>query len=283
MKSIFIIILMILPIISCASSTKVFDTKKSNYISSQELINTLPAQGIFILGEFHNDTAIQNAQAQLIQKKVLLENAQNDFTVNWEFINHTEEAKTQKLYKELLESNITVQQFISLTAGKQNTVYAPIIEVSKNLQGEFRGVNLPRSLKQKVIKEGIQSIDPKYIPSFHYDGGAEYKERFLEVMGNHVPTNKLDSYFTAQCLTDSVMAEQVHINATKSLSFLIAGSFHTDFYDATVARLKNLTNENIVTFKFVNEDSIDAAEVKQYLQGHKSYGAYADYIVIVTK
>jgi uncharacterized iron-regulated protein len=280
MKKIFIVILAFTSATSHSKITEIYKTSDKSTLSLEELIQEIPSSGQYILGEFHNTKEIQDAQGQLIHEKVLFEKAQNGFSVFWEFLNYTDEEKTQINWDLFKTNQIDSTQFITNTAGAQNLSYSPIFETTKTLLGDIKGINLPRAIKQKILKEGIQSIDPKYIPQNHYVGGPEYKERFEIAMGGHAPQDVIEKYFLVQCLTDSVMAEKISINDKHSMNFIIAGSFHTDFYDATVIRLRKLVNYDIITFKFVTKNNISAEELDNFKTGDKKYGAFADYIVI---
>lgn len=278
MKTLTLITLLIYSFISCASINSITSTKDQTKLSFEDFINKLPADGFIVLGEFHNDELIQNAQAKIIESKG---KSVTSAAVHWEFLNHTEQMATQTLFEMLKKEEITATEFIARTAGKNNLTYAPIASVAAKNNYDFYGINLPRTLKQKVIQDGIGSIDPSYIPSTHYTGGDEYRERFNTAMGNHVPADKVEAYFVAQCLTDSVMADKAAANSQNQLNYIIAGSFHTDFYDGTVVRLQKLVNRQIVTLKFVNANQLSAQDIQIMTQGHQKYGLYADYIIVV--
>ena len=263
-----------------AKIIEVYDTQLEKSIDFEYLIQKLPAQGFLILGEYHNFDEIQLAQSQVIKEKVAYEMARSNFRVFWEFLNYTDAKKTKDEYTKFRNGTSTAFEFLINTAGEQNIHYAPIIETVKNFNGKITGINLPRVLKQKVISDGIGSIDPKYVPINHYAGGPDYLERFEAIMGGNVPAEKIAAYFEAQCLTDSVMAEQIYQHSNKDLNFVIAGSFHTDFNDATTIRLKNLTHRPVVTFKFVTLNLETQAEIDNYKESQLSYGHYADYIIV---
>ena len=228
------LILCLLPLLislnSSASITEIYDTKTKTTISLSELVKLLPGQAQFILGEYHNTPEIQQAQAIFISEKVIYENAQTRSSVFWEFLNYTDQDKINREMISLKSDLMNTTEFITKTAGKHNLSYAPIINAVKALNIDLYGINLPRKIKQEVMKGGINSVDPSYIPRNHYVGGELYRERFLAAMGGHVPAEKVDKYFLAQCLTDSVMAEKISSNDQHLLNFTIAGSFHTDFF-----------------------------------------------------
>lgn len=263
-----------------AMQMEIFHPKTDRYLSFEEFIMELPKEGHIALGEFHNQTAIQNTQAQIINEKIQREGLFADFTIHWEFLNHTEQEKTDRIFFDFVANLITAEQFVEKTAGSRNLEYAPLVQVAKDLHGDFRGINLPRKYKQQVIAGGIRSIDPVLVPDSHYVGGDRYFERFKKVMGAHVPASKITAYFLAQCLTDSVMASQVAKYNGKRLNFIIAGSFHTDFQDATVERLEKLLGSDVLTLKFASHSLNSEEEIKQYKSYDPLYGFFADYIIV---
>jgi uncharacterized iron-regulated protein len=279
MKITLLIALIVSSISASSADPLVYKTSDSEYISFERFISEIPSTGHIVMGEFHNDPLIQNTQTKIIKDKITLENMTGQFSVMWEFLNYTDQEKIQRQYKSLKESKITVDEFISNTAGKQNLTYAPIFSVTAQYDGNIAGINLPRSLKQAVVKGGLGAISPEFIPQAHYTGDEDYLARFVAAMGAHVPAEKIPNYFLAQCLTDSVMAEQIHLNNTKQLNFIIAGSFHTDFYDGTVVRLKD-TYHNVTTLKLVNINILSEIELNEIISGNYKYGVYADYILI---
>jgi uncharacterized iron-regulated protein len=280
MKNLTISLLLLTYSLCHAEIVEIYNTQTATVIEMNTLLSQTPATGYFVLGEFHNTEEIQKAQAHLISLKTKASKEKGNFSVFWEFLNYTDQENTNNYYKEFTKGRITAKEFLTNTAGAQNLSYAPIMEETKLNNGFLKGVNLPRKIKQKIIKDGIQTIDPKYIPRNHYVGGPNYKKRFELAMGGHAPQDVIEKYFLVQCLTDSVMAEQIILSKKTPLNYIIAGSFHTDFYDATVIRLKKLINENIITFKFLSLTDQTLEEINDFKNGDKTFGHYADYLII---
>lgn len=278
MKSICLLFL-IVSLNAQAAITKVFNSASSRFIGYEAFIQNVNLAEFVVMGEFHNDEQIQLAEAQIITDTVASSNSQNNFSLMWEFLDFTDQNKINKEYEKFKNNQISAYEFLSSSTSNSNSkTYAPVVTAARDFGANIWGLNLPREIKQKAMEEGINSIDPKLVPKSHYVGGPEYKDRFAESMGGHVPPEKISKYFLAQCLTDSVMAYQANLRHSH-LSFIIAGSFHTDFYDATVVRLKNLTEKKIVTIKIVNLSDLSEEDVQELKNGSSLYGAYADYIV----
>lgn len=270
-------ILLLFLITASSYASELIRLSDKSKIEMAELLLENAATEIYILSEFHNDPIIQNAQSQFIKELTLLKSTRS-FNLMWEFLNFTDQEIIEANYLKLKNSEINSTEFLAKLVGEHNLSYTPIFDVISKFDTEVYGINLPRNLKQKVIKDGIQSIDPKFIPGDFYIGGEKYQTRFNETMSDHVPADKIFPYFTAQCLTDSIMAHKINENHHQ-LSFAIMGSFHADFYDGTYPRLKKL-NPNVKIIKFINKEKTESSDYQQYITGHERDGIYADYLLI---
>lgn len=260
---------------SCANITSIYNTQTSSYLSYNEFIEELKDTGFIIMGEFHNNKSIQQAQAKIIRDKVKEITPPKEIQIMWEFLNFTDQSKINKAFYQLPKNTLNLKDFTSEIAGKNNLNYTPIIAVAKELNRPPVAINLPREIKQKVMKEGINSVDQKYVPINHYLGGTNYRERFSRAMINHASESEIEKYFLAQSLTDSVMAD-IASKKEADLNFVIAGSFHTDFYDGMISKLKEVTPRPITTLKLTSEELMKP----EFISGDKEYGPYADYVII---
>ncbi|WP_290736020.1 ChaN family lipoprotein [Halobacteriovorax sp. JY17] len=270
-----IILCLLFSLSSLANIVSIYKTETKSFISYENFINELNDSGYIVLGEFHNFENIQTAQARIIKDKTLSSNSTESVQIMWEFINHTDQESINTKFNAFVNGRTNSVSFVSEIAGKQNISYAPIMEVAKEFNSAPIALNLPRELKKKVMEGGILAIDPKYIPAHHYVGGDQYRERFSNAMGGHMPPQSFEKYFLAQCLTDSVMSDIANKNEL-NLNFIIAGSFHTDFFDGTVSRLKEINSSKVTTLKITNNELFDS----EFITGSEDFGSYADYIVI---
>ncbi len=248
--------------------SSIYSTHERSCISLDLLKSQTQDTEIFILGEFHNDDSIQNAQNQIINE---LKNQTS--SVMWEFLNHHDQSQISEAIKSL-----SATEFINTFPGKHNTSYLPLIKTVQENKLELIGLNISRAYKQKIIKEGIQSVPQEILPYKLIKGSPDYRTRFTQVMGNHIPPEMLEKYFLAQYLTDSIMAQKI-IENHFDRSFVIAGSFHTDFFDGTVYALKELSNITFSTFKFINQKTLTTEEIHFFKNGDPEFGLFADYIV----
>jgi len=257
----------------------VYNTTAKGEQSYESFLKSIANSKYIVLGEFHYDLPIQQAEGQLIEDVSALVPGLSK-NVMWEFLNVTDQKVIDGLFGEVMAGKLTAEDFILKTLGDQNAPYASVINAARETKAGLVALNLPREQKQKVIKEGIQSIDPKLVPASHYLSGKNYYDRFVDSMGGHVPAEKIQSYYVAQCLVDSVMSDTA-VAKKADLNFLVAGSFHTDFFDGTVEKIKKLDSSKLSSVKIVNLDSLSEEEKAAFENGDETYGTFADYIVFV--
>ena len=282
LKSIFIFILTT----QMAFATDLFfKSSKDQFISSQKMIEILPEKMHLILGEYHYTPIIQQAQAQMISDVVEAKSLERSFTVGWEFLNYTDKTHIHNHFELYKNGQVTGEQFLKIlfsnSKNDQNLSYLPIIETVKKLSGDLIGLNLPRSLKRIVTQGGLDSLDPQYIPPHYEPGSASYLDRFKKTMGGHMGGSNLMKYFEAQCLTDSILADQIIMQAAYNLSFMVVGSFHSDYNDGTVTQLKRISDLPVITMKFIDATSLSSEDIRSLTTPDEKYGSLADYIIFL--
>ena len=261
---------------------KIYNVRNQIEISEPEYIQELSNYSIIVLGEKHYTTAVQLAEAKTIREVVLSKNKVGSFTTGWEFLNITSQNMTNSLFAKVKNSEITSEEFLIETQGKTPTSsYAPVIDVTAELGGNLLGMNLSRAEKDPVTKNGIEAIDPKLLPPGFDYGTPGYFERFQEIMQGHATPEQVNNYYASQCVVDDVMAYHLLKDSNQELKFLIAGSFHTDFYDGAVNRMKVRNNQlSLATVKIVDASDYSENELMEVLHDDK-YGDVADYIYFV--
>ncbi|OFZ22919.1 MAG: hypothetical protein A2X94_14915 [Bdellovibrionales bacterium GWB1_55_8] len=249
----------------------------------EQLTSALSTAEIVVLGEKHYTPALQAAQGEIIKAVVREQRREGNFTTAWEFLNASSQEETKHLFSLVVSGKITAVQFLEMTQGADSSSYAPVIEATKELGGDFIGVNLSRQEKSPVSRGGIGAADPKLIPPGFAYGSPGYHERFVDIMSAHVPPEKMQNYYDAQCLTDDVMAYQLIQSSTKPLRFLVVGSFHSDYFDGTVGRITaRAPGQRTVTIRLIDASDYTQAELQEGFRDPK-YGALADYLYFVNE
>ncbi len=263
------------------SKVEVYDFKRSQFYSLDTFASMMSPSGQYILGEFHYNDKIQKAQADFIGSMVKGHEMENNFDVHWEFLNYTDQPLIRDSFQRFQNNEISAIDFLTEFSQGNATSYQPILETIKKLGGHFSGVNAPRNIKKKIIKEGIESIDPSFIPPNMALGSDLYFEKFKEAMGGHINEDQLMGYYTAQCYTDSVMAYYVNQFSLTQLSFLVVGSFHSDYGLGTVAALKKFPNSEVHSLKFVDKSELTDEELRGFMTQSGKFGAIADFLILI--
>lgn len=259
-----------------------FDARNGVEVSRADVLKSLFDKDTVVLGEKHYTPAVQDAEAGWIHDVVVQRGAEGHFTFGWEFLSHSEQAKIDLLWDQVMQGVISSEEFLAKTQGKSGSPYISVIDKVQQLIGHVIGLNLTRAEKTPVTKNGLSGLDPKLLPPDYSRGSLGYHERFLNVMKDHVPADKLDNYYEAQCLTDDVMAYQYLQKKKGALGIVIAGAFHTDYFDGTVARLIARGDRNIGLVKIVDATDFTESELSSELSDPK-YGPTADFVMFVNE
>lgn len=280
-----ILIALMLTNIACASTWhgKIYNVKTQTEVSQEEYIQALSRFSHIVLGEKHYTEAVQEVQAKTISLVVQNTGKTNSFTTAWEFLNVTAQKETERLFEQVKKKELTAQDFVKQTQGKNDSAagYAAIIETTAQLGGNVLGMNLSRAEKKPVTERGIEALDPKLLPPGFAHGTKGYYERFVEQMQGHATPEQIKNYYDSQCLVDDIMAYHLLNSSAHDLNFLIAGSFHTDYYDGAVHRLiVRRPDIEIVTVKIIDASDYEESELLPQMHSQQ-YGDIADYVYFV--
>jgi uncharacterized iron-regulated protein len=263
---------------------RIFNVNSNTEITESQYTHELSNFEIIVLGEKHYTPAVQLAQSKTIRNVVLLSGKTNAFTTGWEFLNVTSQSVTDDLFSKIKSKEITADTFLNITQNSPPSMsYAPILQVTADLGGKLLGMNLSRAEKAPVTQSGIEALDPKLLPpNFDY-GTAGYFERFRAIMQGHATPEQTKNYYASQCLVDDVMAFHLLKDQQNDLKFLIAGSFHTDFFDGAVNRMKvRDPSVRIVTVKIIDASDFLESDLLNQLHDNQ-YGDVADYVYFVNE
>lgn len=272
----FSLIISIIFTINAAAT--IFDTFTQTEISFEELELRIPNAAHIVMGEYHDDLIIQVGQKEIIENIVSRRNT--EFSLSWEFLDYPEQKMIDQNVMSLKNKSVSEVDFMKAfyPNGQYTNYLAPISTISK-FEGNLLGINAPRVWKRMITKDGLENLDPQYLPPNMELGTANYEERFYAALGGtgHAPSAALVRYYEAQCYTDSVMAYQAETNA-RDLNFIMVGSFHSDYGDGMVEQLKKITSREVINIKVVNKNSFSKEKIEAIKKAHPKYGLIADYI-----
>jgi uncharacterized iron-regulated protein len=263
------------------SATTVYNFHNSQYQSIREVSQFLSGQAHYLLGEFHYNDKVQNAQAHFISEMVKAHQADGAFDVHWEFLNYKSNDLIKKKFIKFKQDVLSVEQFLDSFNQSRAISYRSILNVTKKYNGQLYGVNASRKVKGQIIKDGLGSLNPEDIPPNMKLGSAHYFERFKQVMAGHVSEEELKAYYLAQCYTDAVMSYYMNNLSNNPLAFLIVGAFHSDYGLGTTKALRDLGKREIVNLKFVDKSLLSSADLSVLLNPSRKLGKVADYLILI--
>lgn len=270
-----------------AMDVQIYNSKLAQFEQWDQVLNAVQEEATIVMGEEHYNELVQMAEGLIISKVVEAKNAKGAFTAAWEFLDYpvqdliTEAMSEWKLSGD--DQAFMLKVFENQSRAQSNQVYMPFLKTVKDLGGELIATNAPRDWKKIITTTGLSTLDPSLIPPNMEMGTDGYFERFKLVMQDHVPADKLQNYFEAQCYTDSVMSYQIMSRSSFGLRFMVVGSFHSDYFDGLVENYKKQTNMPVLTFKLVDASELSAQEIDELIKPNAQFGALADYILLLTK
>jgi uncharacterized iron-regulated protein len=281
----YLLILIILLKTSFAfGKIKIYSTDDSSFISLTEFLAKTNQNDHYVLGEYHYNSAIHKAQAELIEKVVTHLNQKSHFTIGWEFLNYQDRQSVSQSLSKFYNSMISPQELMQILFPKSsdqtgNLKYMPIFNIAKKLNAEVIALNATRKVKRYITSGGLSNLPPEHqVPAMQL-GSSHYFERFENVMRDHVPSSLLKNFYEAQCYTDSMMAYAYSLQARHQLRFTVVGSFHSDYGDGYSFELSRYTNSRIVNIKVVDESELSQTQREDLISVHPQYGAIADFII----
>lgn len=155
--------------------------------------------------------------------------------------------------------------------------------------GELRAINAPSDLTRAISRAGLATLSPdlltKMPPNFEL-GRADYRERFDQVMGQHVPPQALDNYFAAQSVWDETMAWQTReflLAHPSHCLAIIVGDFHAAWGGGLPDRLRARGVTNVTVISQFETDGWSEAELAPEIEPHPRYGVRADAVWLSSK
>lgn len=266
---------------------RVYDVRARQFITEAQAREVLTTVRVLVLAEKHNAEAVQIQEARALdwalesQKFGPLEK----WAFGWEFLDRRDQSSIDASWAKFKDGALDGEQLMDQLQGAgRSRTYIPVLSSGARFGGQLFGVNLSREEKAPVVKDGLAALDPSIIPPGFEMGGPGYRERFEVAMGDgHSTPEKLDHYFEAQCLTDDVLAYQL-LQARARFRALVVGSFHADYSDGVVARLRaRAPDQSIHVIRFVDASEYVAADLDPDLTladpiHHKRYGPIANWV-----
>lgn len=276
----WIAVLISLQVVTAQAADVIYDVAMGVPVTRKELLNQITVMDTLIIGEKHYSPKVQQETAQLLKD---WSNLRADaVTLAWEFLNWSDRARIQPLYKMFNDGMINSDGLMKAIFGPAavEVGYAPMFDELKSNGGYLLETNLTRTEKAPVTAGGITALDPALLPPNFALGNANYLERFEDAMKGHVDPAKIPNYFAAQCLVDDVVAYHIDKDALSKSVFLVIGSFHMLYSDGVESRIRARSPLRLPMSILVDEAVDYPAADRAALFKHLKYGKIADYVIL---
>jgi uncharacterized iron-regulated protein len=256
---------------SSFSLAQIYDGRTLAQVTKADVLAQIRPGTTVVLGEQHDSVPHHEVQASLLEELSALGLRLN---VGMEFFEYTQ----QPLVDNYLSGALHEADFLRAIgwAGLPFDLYRRQVLVPLATGGKTFGLNIPRALTRKVSQGGLEALtdaEKQLLPPKFTMGNQAYRERFHEVMKDHVPPQVIERYFISQSLWDDTMAWQatgVLASDSNAVLAIIVGEFHAAWFGGLPDRLRERGAGNVI----VISQSNDIADV----QVHPVYGPRADFI-----
>lgn len=247
--------------------------------SLEQITTQIPKGAIVIISEHHGFALHHDNQSQLLQA---LAPSSNHLSVGLEFLAHTVQGEIDRF----LAGQLGETDF--LAAVEWGSIpfefYRNQVLFPRQTGGQTLGLNAPNWLARRISSSGLDSLseaERQLLPPNFALGNAEYRERFREVMKDHVPAEKLERYFEAQSLWDDRMAETACVfqrqHPDRRLVILV-GDFHAAYGGGLPDRLRARGCTNLKVISQVEVQSLARLADETEVAPHPRWGFRADWV-----
>lgn len=283
MKNLIVVLsTLLISALAQAETVGIFNGTTLKINSLQEALQSVKPGSIVIIGENHGFKEHQRQQMEIMTE---LRAKGLKVSVGMEFFTYTEQA----LLDDYRLGKLSEADFlaaikwggISFDYYRSQALFANSAEGSTTL-----ALNAPRSLTGKVSKSGLGALTPQeraILPPLFSLGRESYKQRFLDLMGDHLPSQDAgERYFAAQSIWDDTMAWQASQFIEKNkdqVLVIVVGEFHVQYGGGLPDRIHARSPQiPILTFSQINTLGLSDQEIAQEMGPSANYGPRADYL-----
>jgi uncharacterized iron-regulated protein len=291
----FIVSLMLCLVVTPALSQEidqeiVWDQAGQRWIAPADVATQTSAGDILLFGEQHADEDNKEEPGVVLhhgnQTRLLRFFADRNLkvSVGMEFFNYPLQAKVD----EFLAGTLNEADFLTAMgwSGNYFSSYRDQVLFPASSGGRTLALNMPRSVTSTVAKLGPYGLSDEQralLPPIWEQGSATYYKRFVEIMGDHVPEEKLQNYFWAHSLWDDTMAWNAVRHrqmVSDDVLLVIVGEFHVEYGDGLASRLLKHGAQSVRTVvqTEIPKDQWSQEELDKLVIPDAEYGARADYI-----
>ncbi|WP_316820620.1 ChaN family lipoprotein [Pedobacter gandavensis] len=246
MKKLLVALICFMPLLSIAQTPtahyKVYDVKKQELITLDELLNDIKQVDVLFFGEEHNDSIGHLLEFELYKR---LSSSYPKTALSLEMF-HTD---IQPVMDEYLSGLISEKNFVKEARVWNNYEdYKPMIEYAKDHHLPVIAANAATRYSNAVSKAGLSVLSQfpagsrSFLPPLPVDTATgKYYDKFIEMLGGHGMGGM--KIYQTQNLWDASMSWSIarYLKNNKgSKVFHLNGRFHSDEQLGTLAKLKTL-------------------------------------------
>jgi uncharacterized iron-regulated protein len=227
---------------SITNHYKIYDTKRKEVASVEDIVNAMSATDVLFFGEEHNDSACHYLENKIF--RALHQQYGGKMTLSLEMI----ETDGQQALNEYLHGFIDEGRFakdVRLWSNYKD--YRPMVEYAKQNKLSVIAANPPRRYVTLVSRRGMKALDSldksakKLLPPLPYDTlSGRYRDKFIEVMKGGPGGDNPNVYYS-QSLWDAGMSYSIYhyLKSNKQQKvFHCVGRFHCEEKLGTAAQLQ---------------------------------------------
>lgn len=221
---------------------KFFD-KKSNEISSKDLINDLSNYDVVLIGEQHDNSINHWLEKKITE--ILFDKKKGQIILGAEMFERDNQNALDSYLAGRIDPKV-LKDSVRLWKNYE-TDYRPLLDFARDKKLKFIATNVPRKYASQTSKKGLESLnqlpenEKKYIAKLPIEVTLEtpgYKE-MKSLMGDHVDELKLMNFISAQAIKDATMAESILSNLQTGKTFIhYNGDYHSKQYGGIYWYLK---------------------------------------------
>ena len=220
-------------------------------VSFDAMVAASARADVLVIGEEHDDNETHFAELALLDG---VGRARGQVVLSLEMF----ERDVQPAVDAYLAGRTAEADFLAASRPWERyaTDYRPLVLLARSRGWPVVAANIPRPMATDVSRSGLASL-AALSPASRALAAREiscphdrYYDRFIAEMGGHSGTASgsggsnatMDRYFEAQCVKDETMAESIAAALARggagTIVVHVTGSFHSDFGDGTVARVR---------------------------------------------
>ncbi len=272
----------------------VWDSQAHAWITLADLATRSAAGDIFVLGEEHAtadsvtlpSTFIHHDNQVRLLNELRTYSAANgtSVSVGMEFLTYTFQDSVDRFHS----GQMSEVDFLAAVHWGGNPFEFYRSQILFQGGGRTLALNIPAAIASRAAKVGplgLTADERRFLPPVWQRGNAAYFERFKDIMGGHVPAEKLENYFWAQSLWDDTMAWKAlehRLALPKDILLIIVGQFHVRFGGGLPHELKVIGRAPVKSIVQIEASDWDPNTLNALVAPDVVYGEQADYIWVHT-